>query len=42
MIDVICDKCGTIYVAAIILGLIECPECGCKEAHVALLDVETK
>ncbi len=36
MIPVICDNCKEVFTACVVLGLVECPKCGGKEAHVFL------
>lgn len=35
MIELICSKCRNVWWAVVILGLTDCPKCGCKETHVA-------
>ncbi len=36
MIPVICDGCGQVFTACVVLGLVECPHCGGDKAHLFL------
>lgn len=36
MITVICNECGRVWTAPVILGPIACPQCASKEVSVAV------
>jgi predicted Zn-ribbon and HTH transcriptional regulator len=35
MITAICNECGRVFKAAVILGIVKCPECGSQDVSVA-------
>jgi Zn finger protein HypA/HybF involved in hydrogenase expression len=35
MITAICNECGRVWEAAVILGMVTCPECGSENVSVA-------
>ena len=36
MIKAICGKCGHVFMACVVMGLTQCPECGSKDTYVAI------